>query len=48
MTPAAAAALGIDVIVIGRPITHAPDPRKAALEILAEMQAEIPSALERE
>ena len=48
MTPAEAAALGIDFIVIGRPITHAPDPRKAALDILAEMQAEVPSALERE
>jgi orotidine-5'-phosphate decarboxylase len=48
MTPAEAAALGIDFIVIGRPITHAPDPRKAALDILAEMQAEVPSALEKE
>jgi orotidine-5'-phosphate decarboxylase len=45
-TPAEAAALGIDFIVVGRPITHAPDPRKAALDILAEMQAEVPSALE--
>ena len=46
MTPGEAAALGVDFIVIGRPITHAPDPRKAALDILAEMQAEVPSALE--
>ena len=46
MTPGEAAALGIDYIVVGRPITHAPDPRKAALDILAEMQAEVPSALE--
>jgi orotidine-5'-phosphate decarboxylase len=46
MTPGEAAKLGIDFIVVGRPITHAPDPRKAALDILAEMQAEVPSALE--
>ena len=45
-TPGEAAKLGIDFIVVGRPITHAPDPRKAALDILAEMQAEVPSALE--
>ncbi|MFI5363391.1 MAG: orotidine-5'-phosphate decarboxylase [Elusimicrobiota bacterium] len=45
-TPGEAAALGIDYIVVGRPITHAPDPRKAALDILAEMQAAVPSALE--
>jgi len=43
-----AAALGIDYIVVGRPITHAPDPRKAALDILAEMRAAAPSALEYE
>ena len=47
-TPREAAALGVDFIVVGRPITHAPDPRKAALDILAEMQAEVPSALETE
>jgi orotidine-5'-phosphate decarboxylase len=47
MTPGEAAALGIDYIVVGRPITAAPDPRKAALEILAEMQAAVPSALEK-
>ncbi len=46
-TPAQAAALGVDYIVIGRPITHAPDPRKAALAILSEMQAAAPGALER-
>ena len=45
-TPGEAAALGIDYIVVGRPITHSPDPRKAALDILAEMQAAVPSALE--
>jgi orotidine-5'-phosphate decarboxylase len=48
MTPGEAAALGIDFVVIGRPITHAPDPRKAALDILAEMKAAAPRALERE
>jgi orotidine-5'-phosphate decarboxylase len=48
MTPGEAAALGIDYIVVGRPITHAPDPRKAALDILAEMRAAAPSALEYE
>ncbi len=48
MTPGEAAALGIDFIVVGRPITHAPDPRKAALGILAEMQSEVPSALMKE
>jgi orotidine-5'-phosphate decarboxylase len=45
-TPGEAATLGVDFIVVGRPITHAPDPRKAALDILAEMQAAVPSALE--
>jgi orotidine-5'-phosphate decarboxylase len=40
MTPGEAAALGIDFVVIGRPITHASDPRKAALDILAEMKRE--------
>jgi orotidine-5'-phosphate decarboxylase len=44
-TPGEAAALGIDFIVVGRPITHAPDPRKAALSLHAEMQAAVPSAL---
>lgn len=39
MTPGEAAALGIDYIVVGRPITHALDPQKAAQEILAEMKA---------
>jgi orotidine-5'-phosphate decarboxylase len=48
MTPGQAAALGIDFIVVGRPITHAPDPRKAALDILAEMKAAAPRALEKE
>ena len=37
MTPAAALAAGADHLVIGRPITQAPDPRAAAEAILAEM-----------
>lgn len=37
MTPAAALAAGADHLVIGRPITRAPDPRAAAEAILAEM-----------
>ena len=36
-TPAAAIAAGADHLVIGRPITQAPDPRAAAAAILAEM-----------
>ena len=47
MTPGQAAKLGIDFIVIGRPITHAPDPRKAALDILADMKAAAPKSLDR-
>ncbi len=35
MTPAAAAAAGAGYLVIGRPITRAPDPARAAREILA-------------
>ena len=37
MTPAGAIAAGADHLVIGRPITKAPDPRAAAEAILAEM-----------
>ena len=37
MTPAAALAVGADFLVIGRPITQAPDPRAAANAIQAEM-----------
>jgi orotidine-5'-phosphate decarboxylase len=48
MTPGEAAALGIDYVVIGRPITHAPDPRKAALDILTEMKAAATGSLEFE
>lgn len=47
MTPGEAAALGIDFIVIGRPITHAPDPHKAALNILSEMKAASTRSLDR-
>ena len=46
MTPGEAAALGIDFIVVGRPITHAPNPRKAAMDILTEMKASSPHSLE--
>ena len=34
LTPAQAFSAGVDYIVVGRPITGAPDPRKAALAIL--------------
>jgi orotidine-5'-phosphate decarboxylase len=37
MTPAAALRAGADHLVIGRPITQAPDPRAAAEAILSEM-----------
>ena len=36
-TPAAAIAAGADHVVVGRPIHRAPDPRAAALEVLAEL-----------
>jgi orotidine-5'-phosphate decarboxylase len=38
-TPGAAAEAGADYLVVGRPITAAPDPAKAAAAILAEMRA---------
>jgi orotidine-5'-phosphate decarboxylase len=38
-TPGAALRAGADYLVVGRPITAAPDPRRAALEIIAEMEA---------
>ncbi len=47
MTPQEAAALSIDYIVVGRPITHAPDPLKAAHDILASMKRTNPHALEQ-
>ena len=47
MTPGEAAQLGIRYLVIGRPITGAPDPRRAAFEIFAEMRHAAPHSLER-
>jgi orotidine-5'-phosphate decarboxylase len=37
-TPADAIAAGADYLVVGRPITDAADPRKAAAEMIAQMQ----------
>lgn len=37
-TPADAVRSGVDYIVVGRPILQAPDPRKAALDIVREME----------
>lgn len=37
MTPGEAIAAGVDRLVVGRPITHAPDPRAAATAIVAEI-----------
>ncbi len=39
MTPAEAMALGADYLVVGRPITEAPDPEVAARDIVAELAA---------
>ena len=47
MTPEQAAALSIDYIVVGRPITHAADPLIAAQNILTGMQAAKPSSVEK-
>jgi orotidine-5'-phosphate decarboxylase len=38
MTPAEAAKAGADYIVIGRPVTAAPDPVEAAQAIIREME----------
>jgi orotidine-5'-phosphate decarboxylase len=38
MTPAQAAAAGADFIVVGRPITQAPEPAAAARAVLAELK----------
>ncbi len=42
-TPATAIAAGASMLVVGRPITQAADPAKAAEAILAEIQAQIAS-----
>ncbi len=39
MTPGEAIAAGADRLVVGRPVTHAPDPRAAAAAIVAEIAA---------
>lgn len=38
MTPGGAIRAGADSLVVGRPVTGAPDPRRAALEILREVE----------
>lgn len=47
MTPGEAAKLGIRYLVIGRPITKAASPRKAALDILKEMKEAAPHSIEK-
>jgi orotidine-5'-phosphate decarboxylase len=42
VTPADAIAAGADYLVIGRPITAAPDPRAAANTIIGEIEAALP------
>ena len=42
MTPGRAIAAGADVLVVGRPITEADDPRAAAEAFLAEIEAALP------
>jgi len=42
-TPAEAISWGADYLVVGRPITAAPNPRKAALGIAEEMASAVPS-----
>ncbi|RMD78964.1 MAG: orotidine-5'-phosphate decarboxylase, partial [Lentisphaerae bacterium] len=41
MTPADAARLGIEYIVVGRPITRAPEPDVAARAILDEIEGAV-------
>jgi len=38
VTPAQAVELGIRFAVVGRPITHDPEPRNAAMAVLAEIR----------
>lgn len=40
LTPRQAIQAGADILVIGRPITHAPDPAEAAQEILLEIESD--------
>ena len=47
MTPGQAAALGINYVVVGRPITQAPQPLQAAQDMLAEMRHAASGALEK-
>lgn len=47
MTPAEAARAGVRYVVVGRPITKATDPLKAAQDILIEMKNAAPSSLEK-
>jgi orotidine-5'-phosphate decarboxylase len=44
LTPAEAIRAGADYLVVGRPITQAADPAKAAAAVQAELQAEIAAA----
>ncbi|MBI4385863.1 MAG: orotidine-5'-phosphate decarboxylase [Elusimicrobia bacterium] len=46
MTPQQAARLGIRYLVIGRPITKAPDPLREAQDILADIKQAAPKSLE--
>jgi orotidine-5'-phosphate decarboxylase len=37
-TPGAAIGAGADVLVVGRPVVRAPDPRRAAMALVAEIE----------